>query len=68
MITIIPAKELQRLVALHAFARHERFLVCVTDRHGRAVIMGLEAYFRSRERQGKVKKEYKRMKENYMLQ
>jgi len=53
MITIIPAQKLRGVFSTESFARNERLLVCLVEGQGRAVIMGLEQYFRMRKRQGK---------------
>ena len=53
MITIIPAQKLKWVFYTASFAGNEQLLVCLVEGQGRAVIMGLEQYFRMREWQGK---------------
>ena len=57
MITIVPVQALKRLIA------GERLLVCTTTERGTMVIMGLQAYFRTRERQVMGKKAKHRQRE-----
>ena len=53
MVIIITRQKFQSMLHTDTFASNENLLVCFANEKNSAVIMGLEQYFRVRERQGK---------------